>query len=81
MTLTVDEKAYLVYLLSALQEHLESAIESCIPRPIPDEGLERMEVLMTAEINDPYAIDIQRDREDWRKAEDWITRLEEKENA
>ena len=76
MTLTTEDRAELVYLLSALQEHLEGAIESCIPRPIPDEEPERMEVLMTAEIKDDLAPDIERDRQDWRKTENWIARLE-----
>ena len=48
MTLTTEDRAELVYLLSALQEHLEAAIESCIPRPIPDEEPERTEVLICA---------------------------------
>ena len=76
MTLTTEEKTELIYLLSALQEHLEGAIESVIPRPIPDDEPERMEVLLNAEIKDDYAPDIERDREDWRKTENWLLRLE-----
>ena len=76
MTLSTEDKAELMYLLGALQEHLEGAIESCIPRPLPDEDPERMEILMTAEIHDQYAPDIERDRQDWRKTENWLQRLE-----
>jgi hypothetical protein len=76
MTLSEDDKAELTYFLAALQEHLEGAIESCILRPLPDEDTERMEVLMTAEIHDQYAPDIERDRQDWRKVENWLLKLE-----
>jgi hypothetical protein len=66
----------LIRLLGNLQQHLEGAIESCIPRPIPDSGLDRLGVLMSAEIEDEYAENIKLDRRDWKRAERWVRRLE-----
>ncbi len=77
MTITRAEAREIRLLLGKFQCHLEGAIESCIPRPIPDEDPERIELLLKLEVKDEYAPDIELDRQDWRRAENWVKKLEQ----
>lgn len=74
--LTRKQARQLMRLLGKFQTHLESAIESSIPQPLPKGGAERLHVILTAQVKDDFADCIELDRRDWRAAEAWVKRLE-----
>lgn len=62
--LTLRDRRQLVRLLGLLQDHLESAIESCLV-PGTSEPM----------ANTDEAINVECDRRDWRAAEKWVGKL------